>query len=104
MLNNLKKLQTWYLSQCDGDWEHMYGIRVSTVDNPGWYVEVNIAGTTLEGRSFESIRIDREDRDWIFCRVENNTFIGAGGPSNLDEILGVFNSWSCDNSGGINGR
>ena len=27
-------LQSWYQSQCDGDWEHEFGIRIETLDNP----------------------------------------------------------------------
>jgi hypothetical protein len=26
----------WYTKQCNGDWEHSYGIRIDTIDNPGW--------------------------------------------------------------------
>jgi len=38
-------LQQWYLQQCDGDWEHGYGLHIGTLDNPGWTVDVNLAGT-----------------------------------------------------------
>jgi hypothetical protein len=31
----LKRLQDWYVSQCDGGWEHTYGISIDTLDNPG---------------------------------------------------------------------
>lgn len=34
--NIFEWLQKWYKSQCDGDWEHEYGIKIETVDNPGW--------------------------------------------------------------------
>ncbi|MDO7908781.1 Imm53 family immunity protein [Paenibacillus sp. JX-17] len=40
----LKWLQEWYASQCDGDWEHSNGIKITSIDNPGWYVEINIDG------------------------------------------------------------
>jgi hypothetical protein len=33
--NNLQWLQKWFESQCDGDWEHEFGITFKTVDNPG---------------------------------------------------------------------
>jgi hypothetical protein len=29
-------LQAWYAEQCDGDWEHQFGVSVETLDNPGW--------------------------------------------------------------------
>jgi Immunity protein 53 len=33
----LTQLQSWYVAQCNGDWEHTCGISIETVDNPGWY-------------------------------------------------------------------
>lgn len=30
----LTRLQRWYSSVCDGDWEHQFGVNVSTLDNP----------------------------------------------------------------------
>ena len=29
-------LEEWYVSNCDGDWEHTFGITINTIDNPGW--------------------------------------------------------------------
>ena len=34
----LKVSQQWYQSKCDGTWEHMYGVEIDTLDNPGWTV------------------------------------------------------------------
>ena len=38
MANLLKVLQHWYQSKCDGTGEHMYGVEIDTLDNPGWTV------------------------------------------------------------------
>jgi ribosomal protein L37E len=35
----LSKLSDWYAAQCDGDWEHEFGIHIGTLDNPGWSVK-----------------------------------------------------------------
>jgi hypothetical protein len=32
----LNELQVWYGAQCNGSWEHTYGIKIETLDNPGW--------------------------------------------------------------------
>jgi len=32
----LEQVEDWYSSQCNGDWEHQYGISIDTLDNPGW--------------------------------------------------------------------
>jgi len=35
-------LEEWYRCKCDGAWEHSHGVRLDTIDNPGWRVEVDI--------------------------------------------------------------
>ncbi|OAX48412.1 hypothetical protein gpAD87_09590 [Paenibacillus sp. AD87] len=45
MMNTLKWLQNWYLENCNGDWEHSYGVKIDTVDNPGWSVEIDLTDT-----------------------------------------------------------
>ncbi len=42
----LRKLQNWYAAECDGDWEHQYGIKIDTIDNPGWRVEIELNFTS----------------------------------------------------------
>ena len=32
--STLTWLQAWYMSNCNGDWEHGYGVSVRTLDNP----------------------------------------------------------------------
>lgn len=46
------ELQKWYLSQCNDDWEHTYGIQISNLDNPGWNLEVDLTDTYLENVPF----------------------------------------------------
>jgi hypothetical protein len=49
-LDDLAWLQGWYAEQCDGDWEHDESVSIGTLDNPGWRLRVNLAGTAAEGR------------------------------------------------------
>jgi hypothetical protein len=87
-------LQNWYAAWCDGDWEHSYGVKIETIDNPGWTVAIDLVGTTLEGARFEAVDDRwRSEDDWVDCRVEDNCFRGAGGPYNLLEILHIFREW-----------
>lgn len=90
----IKWLENWFTKNCDGDWEHGYGIRINTLDNPGWSVSINLQGTELEDKNFKPVEIDRNDLDWIYCRVEDRTFRGAGGTMNLEELLMVFRQWA----------
>ena len=95
-MEELRALQQWYLSQCNQDWEHMYGIKIDTLDNPGWTLKVDLRETELEGVAFETVsRGDSEDEaDWIFCKVEEDQFYGAGGALNLTELIQVFLGWA----------
>jgi len=89
-MSNLIWVQKWYLFNCDGDWEHGYGVRIDTLDNPGWSVKINLNGTQAEGLTTEPIQRKTTDTDWVHCSISNKEFQGAGGPENLDEILQIF--------------
>jgi len=86
MQREIEELQRWYESQCDGDWEHEFGVKIGTLDNPGWMVDIDLEGTSLEDMEPE--------RDWISCDVRENTFRGRGGPLKLGRILRVFLDWA----------
>jgi Immunity protein 53 len=45
----LEALEQWYLPQCEGDGEHMWGVKIDTLDNPGRTIAVDLQ-TDLEGR------------------------------------------------------
>jgi hypothetical protein len=87
------RLQRWYSSQCDGDWEHGLGVRIETLDNPGWLVKIDLRDTPLEGRPFDHVRID-DEREWIDCRVVDEVFCGAGGPHMLGAIIEEVLRWA----------
>jgi hypothetical protein len=94
-MDHLVFLQQWYSRQCDGDWEHSYGVRIETLDNPGWALTIDLAETELAGRAFMPISRNLESAlDWIAARVENGRFEARGGPSNLPELLATFAGWA----------
>lgn len=94
----LGRLEHWYASRCDGDWEHQCGIKIDTIDNPGWSVEVDLRSTPLAARKFADVTAERSDKDWIHCRVRDAKFQGFGGSRNLREVIEVFLDWAdaCD--------
>jgi hypothetical protein len=91
--NMLELLQDWYLIQCDGDWEHEFGIKIDTLDNPGWVVNIDLIGTECENKRFNEIDQQINENNWIQCNVKEGKFIGAGGPQNLTDIIRIFISW-----------
>lgn len=99
MNNNIfESLQNWYFNQCDGDWEHEFGIKIDTLDNPGWLVEIDLTGTENEGKTFQDVDQQISELDWLQCSVKNKKFIGAGGPKNLSNIISVFLAWKAENN------
>lgn len=90
----LEELSAWYAAQTDGDWEHGWGVRINTLDNPGWAFDADLEGTALAGCAFSAINVTRSDTDWYVCRVENNRFHGWGGARNLSDLVAAFLAWA----------
>jgi hypothetical protein len=90
---NISDLEQWYLAQCNGDWEHQYGIKIETLDNPGWILRVDLKGTPAESRQLDWKKIERSEHDWIHYRMENKQFVAAAGPKNLNEAIDTFLRW-----------
>jgi hypothetical protein len=92
-LTNLSWLLNWFAKQCDGDWEHRNGVRIATLDNPGWYLTVSLEETECAEKEFKEIIIDRSENDWLHCFVKNGKFEGPCGLFNLPEVLEIFRNW-----------
>ena len=94
MIDALDDLQSWYAAQCDGDWEHCFGIKIATLDNPGWSLTVELEDTLLEGKSFASFERKNSETEWIKCSVEAKKFVGYGGSHQLEELISIFLNWA----------
>lgn len=95
----LVRLQNWYLSLCNGDWEHSYGFEICNIDNPGWSFKAELQDTALEDVRLDMVKIQREDEDdWLIYKVEDYEFLAYCGPSNLEEVIIVFLNWAEENS------
>ena len=92
--NSFLWLQHWYQSHCNGDWEHGPGIHISTIDNPGWSIKIDLQDTELQNKQFNRIHVEHTENDWIICFVEESSFQGACGPTNLLEVLMIFQKWA----------
>jgi hypothetical protein len=89
----LSLLEKWYSAQCDGDWEHQYGVSIGTLDNPGWKLEIDLRGTDAEDRALEHVKIERAENDWLDYWIEKKKFQARMGPQNLTEAIEIFVSW-----------
>jgi hypothetical protein len=92
-MTSLERLEKWYSSHCNGDWEHQCGVRINTLDNPGWRMQINLRGTKAETEIFNRMKLDRTKDDWLNCWTENQWFNAACGPSNLSEVIEIFCEW-----------
>ena len=90
-------LSEWYKSNCDGDWEHYYGIKIDTLDNPGWKLDIDLVDTYLEDVQFNTVQIYVDDLNWIHCSVVDGIFRGRGSTDKLEEILKIFRQWATEN-------
>lgn len=88
-MTKIKEIQDWYKLHCNGDWEHEYGIKIETLDNPGWNVTIDLSDTILDGLTYEK-NIENSEDDWIFLKSDGNVFSGAGDFNKLDEIIDKF--------------
>ena len=94
-MNTLIRLQNWYKSNCNGDWEHSFGLSINTLDNPGWLIEIDLEETKLAGKQFANVDIEMDSKNkWISCKIENNVFIGACASDYLEQVLLLFLDWA----------
>lgn len=99
-MDSIQELEQWYLSQCNDDWEHTYGIEIGTLDNPGWELRVDLSDTDLEDKDFQEYSYGVGDEagnsgdDWLVTKLEEGKFVGFGGPKKLGEIIKIFLGWA----------
>jgi len=89
-VNIIQWIENWYLTHCDGAWEHTEGIRIETLDNPGWHVKINLNGTELQEIEYDSGLIENNEHDWFYINVKDEIFDAHGDPNKLYFILSKF--------------
>jgi hypothetical protein len=93
--NSIQLLREWYAEQCNGVWEHSWGIKIDTLDNPGWSLQVDLMETALQDVAMDPIKVDYEaEIDWMFCRVKENVFYAHCGINRLEEMIMIFIDWA----------
>jgi hypothetical protein len=89
----ISKLQDWFATRCDGDWEHQGGITIQTTDNPRWFEKIEFDDLDHSvSKEIESKSIERSESDFLtfrYCDADHILTIACG-VSNLGEALTVF--------------
>jgi hypothetical protein len=88
-MDNIKWLSDWYKSNCDGDWEHTYGVLIETLDNPGWKIKIELTDSRYEGIEF-STELNNGEDDWYQVKCDGLSYEGYGDPDKLDVLINLF--------------
>jgi hypothetical protein len=102
--DTLDWLQKWFGSNCLGDWRSTGSARVPDIEitaiyNPGWSIKIALKDTDAEGLSFDEVRVERSETDWLVCSIYEWEDAGGRrweascGPENLAETLALFRAW-----------
>ena len=102
-ISTLSEIERWFHENCNGDWEHSYGVSIETMDNPGWSVTIQVTDTILEGlemtESHHGPRTMREFLpanaydayyDWYEIWTEPGSFRAFCAPRRLTFVLNRF--------------
>lgn len=95
-MENIKAIKKWFKFQCNGDWEHEYGVQIQTISNPGWSVQIDLSDTVLDGFIIDE-DIDNGNDDWFFIKSDGKIFSGSGDFNKLNIILDKFVSFALHN-------
>lgn len=88
--NFLKWLDSWYKSNCDGDWEHYYGIKIVTVDNPGWSLTIDLKNSNADLSEINWRLIEFTSVAWVGFEIMDDVFRCSSIPNNLELLIFIF--------------
>lgn len=98
LMDGLDFVVDWFSTQCDGDWEHDVGIRIATLDNPGWSVDIRTDATVLAGIETEWSVSEESENSWLYWRATGHMFEARCGPGDLRRALDVFRRFVFDHA------
>jgi hypothetical protein len=88
--NIFQWLSDWYIKNCNGDWEHDYGILIETIDNPGWHVTIDVQDSIIDIENRQWKYSENSPNDWFGFKVEEGKFDASGDPTKLEYLILLF--------------
>ena len=86
-------LQDWYGARLR-DGQYASRVRITTLDNPGWEVSIDLSDTDLASSDFSPIDDHPPTRlDWFEAKVSRNVYRADSGPLGLGRCLEEFRQW-----------
>ncbi|MCA6123259.1 hypothetical protein J6500_15340 [Bradyrhizobium sp. WSM 1704] len=52
----ISSLCAWYARQCTNEWHEDRGVKIDTLDNPGWSLKIDLRGTVIQEKLFQEVR------------------------------------------------
>jgi Immunity protein 53 len=89
-MSAVKWLSNWYQSHCNGDWEHEEGIRIYSLDNPGWTIIIGLTDTEVEQVEMPYIIVENSEVDWHSMSITKGVFKASGDLSKLEFLIWKF--------------
>lgn len=83
-------IQNWFKDNCDGDWEKGEAIHITSLDNPGWDVEIDISNTSIANINIKWILNENGPQDWYGVKIEDKKFNASGDSGKLKFLLSLF--------------
>lgn len=88
--NSLDWICKWYDQNCNGNWEHDFGIVIESLDNPGWSITIDTEGTSIELLDKPWILKENSTEDWYGYKISNGKFEASGDPMKLPFLINLF--------------
>ncbi|VVJ24922.1 Uncharacterised protein [Amycolatopsis camponoti] len=83
-------LSDWYSSQCDGDREHEFGVRLETLDNAGWRLRIDPVGTDVESQRMPRSEEDLGPGRWLWTSADGESYEASCDVRSLEALLAAF--------------
>ncbi len=87
---HLEALMGWYNANCDGDWEHSYGVKIETTEEGGWLFQADLADTAYATDDLARRESRRSDADWLVVEIHDGAYRASGGGCSLIDIVAGF--------------
>lgn len=90
--NILEWISNWYGQNCNGDWEHDFGMTIETLDNPGWSISIDTEGTDVILPDKSWFFKENSSYDWYGFKIFDGKFQASGDFLKLSFLLNLFKS------------
>jgi hypothetical protein len=94
-------LNNWYSSNCNGDWEHSYGVKIDTLDNPGWWLRIDLVDTPLHGHKL-NVKEVVTATNWYNISCNGIKFEAFGDTTKLGLLIDLFRRFVEDTPADLN--